>query len=274
MVIRQDSQEQQAILDWLTPIDYAAQQSDILSRREPSTGAWLIKSDQFQTWVKSNCHTLFCPGIPGAGKTIGAAIVIDELHSKFQNDSTVSISYVYCNFRRQQEQKPVDLLASLLKQMLQRLSSIPKCMTQLYERHRHQRTHPSTDEICQVLRSVAQEYSQTFIIVDALDECQVFDGARKRFLTELFHVQTDTKANLLATSRFIPEIERDFEGRSVKLEIRASNEDLNIYIDGNIPKLPSFVSRNDLLKVQIKETIIQAVDGMLVSSIQWNICRI
>ena len=271
LVSKQEDQDRQAMLDWLTPIDYAAQQSDILSRRQPSTGEWLIKSDQFQTWADSNNHTLFCPGIPGAGKTIAAAIVIDELYSKFQNDYKVSVAYVYCNFRRQQEQKPIDLLASLLKQMIQRLSTTPQCFKQLYEQHRKQGTRPSIGEISQVLKSVAHELSNIYIIVDALDECEVSDGARKSFLTELFGFQTATKANVFATSRFIPDIERDFEGKSTKLEIRASREDLSIYIGGNIWKLPSFVSRNEILQTEIKEAIVEAVDGMSVISIRYSI---
>ncbi|KAL2170617.1 hypothetical protein VTG60DRAFT_4630 [Thermothelomyces hinnuleus] len=40
--------KQQAVLDWLNPIDYdyAAQHSDIVGRR-PGTGQWLLDSDEF-----------------------------------------------------------------------------------------------------------------------------------------------------------------------------------------------------------------------------------
>ena len=61
--------EHRMILDWLTPIDYAPQQSDFISRRQAGTGEWLLGSEQFKTWVETEKQTLFCPGIPGAGKT-------------------------------------------------------------------------------------------------------------------------------------------------------------------------------------------------------------
>jgi hypothetical protein len=130
---REHLREHQAILDWLTPIDYATQQSDIISRWQEGTGQWLLGSGQFRTWVDQGNQTLFCPGIPGAGKTISAAIIIQELYTKFRNNLSVGIAYIYCNFRRQHEQKPVDLLVSLLKQLIQGLPSAPQSIFRLYE---------------------------------------------------------------------------------------------------------------------------------------------
>jgi hypothetical protein len=90
--MRERHVEEHAILDWLTPIDYAPQQSDFLSRREVGTGQWLLDSAEFQDWLgtekKTAKKTLFCPGIPGAGKTILTAVVIDDLMTRFANNPT------------------------------------------------------------------------------------------------------------------------------------------------------------------------------------------
>jgi hypothetical protein len=40
---------------------------------------WLLDSDEFQTCLDTDKQTLFCPGIPGAGKTILSSIVVDYL---------------------------------------------------------------------------------------------------------------------------------------------------------------------------------------------------
>jgi hypothetical protein len=92
--------ERQAILDWLTPIDYAAQQHDFISRRQAGSGQWLLESEEFQAWLNTDNQTLFCPGIPGAGKIILISIVVEELTTRFSNDPTIGIAYIYCNFRR------------------------------------------------------------------------------------------------------------------------------------------------------------------------------
>ncbi len=118
---RQDDQERreerQTVLDWLTTIDYAPQQNDFIGRRQVGTGQWLLDSTEFKTWADTDKQTLFCPGIPGAGKIILTSVVVDELTTRFQNDRSIWIAYLYCNFRRQDEQKAQDLLASLLKQL-------------------------------------------------------------------------------------------------------------------------------------------------------------
>lgn len=263
LVNAQYDQERQAILDWLTPIDYATQQSDFISRRQASTGEWLLESDQFRTWVDSSNQTLFCPGIPGAGKTMGAAIVIDGLLSRFHKDASVNVSYLYCNFRRQHEQKAIDLLSNLLKQMVQRLSSLPQSVKKLHEQCSSKRMRPLISELSQALQSVVRDYTKTFIIVDALDECQASDGARQQFLSELLTLKAKTSTNLFITSRFIPEIVRDLKGRSTQLEIRASNEDLQNYLSRHMVNLlPSFVSCNEALQEDIKTAIVKAADGM------------
>ena len=201
---RQDSQEcheeHQAIVDWLTSIDYASQQSDLISRRQEGTGQWLLDSDKFHGWLDQTQQTLFCPGIPGAGKTMITSIVVDTLFTRFGNDSSVGIAYLYCNFRQQQDQKPADLLASLLCQFVQGQSTIPKSMERLYSRHKAKRTRPSFDEISQALQLVVASYSRTFIVIDALDECGASEGGYRKILPEIFNLQARTGTNLFATS--------------------------------------------------------------------------
>jgi len=84
-------------------------------------------------------------------------------------------------------------------------------------------------------------------------------------LLELFNLQAKTRANLLTTSRFIPEIIKEFEG-SISLEIRARDEDVERYLNGHMSQLLSFVSRNLDLQKEIKTKIISAIDGMYVLS--------
>lgn len=207
---------------------------------------------------------MFCPGIPGAGKTILTSIVIDELTTRFGNEETVGIAYVYCNFRRKHEQGAEDLLASLLKQMAQGRGSLPESVKSLYDRHKEKRTRPSFDEISKALRSVTAVYSKAFLIIDALDECQTTDGCRTRFLAEMFDLKAKCGANFFATSRFIPEITEKFNGIK-PLEMRASPEDVRRYVHGHISHLPSFIGRKPELKEEVVAKIVTAVDGMYVS---------
>ncbi|KAH8786634.1 hypothetical protein BGZ57DRAFT_817784, partial [Hyaloscypha finlandica] len=258
----QEDQGRRAVLDWLTLVDYAPQQNDFIARRQEGTGQWLLDSIMYQSWRETNKQTLFCPGIPGAGKTILTSIVVEELTTRFSSDPTIGIAYIYCNFRRQDEQKISDLLASLLKQLAAIQPSLLG-ITELYDRHNTKRTRPSLDEISRSLQAITSQYSRVFLIIDALDECQVSDGCRQRFLSSLFNLQAQHKANLFITSRPISSIEKEFEGIS-KLEIRASEEDVQKYLDGHLFRLPGFVARSLELQEEIKTEVIRAVDGMFL----------
>jgi Cdc6-like AAA superfamily ATPase len=251
------------ILNWLTPMEYDHQQSDYIRRRQSGTGQWLIDSEEFQSWIKTSKQTLFCPGIPGAGKTILTSVVVEDLISRYQ-DLNVGIAYIYLNFRRQEEQRVEDLLASLLKQLSRKLSPLPHSLKSLYNSYENKRTRPSSDEILEILLSVTSKYSRTFILVDALDECQASGGCRTKFLNELFNLQERSGTNVFTTSRFIPEILKRFT-ESASLEIRATDDDVRLYIDSRISGLPTFVSRSSDLQERIKTEIVKAVDGMYES---------
>jgi hypothetical protein len=265
--IKLDKTEDIEILDWLTPVNYGPQQSDYITRRQPGTGQWLLDSAEFRIWLDTGKQTLFCPGIPGAGKTILASIVIEDLNTRFQDDASIGVAYLYCNFRRRDEQKVEDLLASLIKQLSLERSSLPNTVKDLYKKHQARETRPSLDEISITLLSVAAMYSRVFIVVDALDEFQVSEGCLTRFLSTIFALQAKTGANIFATSRFIPEITEKFAG-SLSVEIRASDEDLRVYLDGNRSLMPAFDGRSPELQrelmLEIKTEIIKAVDGMYV----------
>ncbi|KAF3076556.1 Ankyrin repeat, PH and SEC7 domain containing protein secG [Trichoderma lentiforme] len=259
-----DNDEDLRILEWVTSIDYGSQQSDFLRRREPGTGQWLIDSREYQDWLGARKQTLFCPGIPGAGKTILTSIVVDHLESTYRADPTIRIAYIYCNYRRQEEQSIEKLLGSLLKQLSQGENCIPNCLKGFYKHHEKKRTQLSLLEIQTALQSAAENYSTVFIVIDALDECQNLDGSRQKFLTELFSLQEKSGCNLFMTSRVIPEIVDRFNGISMSLEIRASTEDIERYLKGNTGQLPAFVQQSQELQQMIAAEISKAVDGMFL----------
>ncbi|OTB06199.1 hypothetical protein M426DRAFT_119710 [Hypoxylon sp. CI-4A] len=253
----QDARERDAIFNWLTPIDYDSQQADFLSRRQSDTGNWLLNSSEYQSWVASSGQTLFCPGIHGAGKTILTSIIVDDLHVRFENDTDVGIAYIYCNYKQQADQTATDLLLSILKQLTRRRPVLPDAVKTLHDRHKQKR--PSIEEISDNLKSVSRLYSRVFIVIDALDECQSSNGCRAKLLSKIFVLQKQG-GNVLATSRFIPDIVERFSGFP-SLEVRARESDVKRYLARRINDIPRF-GRNPKLQEEIAKVIPEAVDGM------------
>ncbi|KAI3534099.1 ankyrin repeat protein [Colletotrichum filicis] len=245
------------ILDRITPVDFTTQQIDNLDRRQEGTGKWLLESPEFEAWVLGDRRTLFCPGMPGAGKTMLSSIVIEHLKRRFEENSTVGVSFMFCNFRRHDEQTPRNLLASVLKQLY---CTTPEECEEVENTYRHGMSSASKQDIMRCLQAVVPRFSRVYVVIDALDE---LDENRNMFLEAIWSLQETSYVNIFATSRHIPEIERYFDG-SPCIEIRASDGDVMKFLDGQMSKLPLAVRKNKGLQDQIKDAIIQAVQGMFL----------
>jgi hypothetical protein len=91
-----------------------------------------FESIEFKRWLNGNNKTLFCPGIPRAGKTMLSSIVIDYLQKSILDEHT-HVAYIFCNSQSKLEQTPVNLVASLLKRLLQAKHGVPEDLKSLYE---------------------------------------------------------------------------------------------------------------------------------------------
>ena len=67
--LNQIQQEREAVLQWISPLNFAQQQSDLSGRRQGGTGSWLLESSEFQERISKDGKTLICQGMPGAGKS-------------------------------------------------------------------------------------------------------------------------------------------------------------------------------------------------------------
>ncbi|KAK2009129.1 ankyrin [Colletotrichum eremochloae] len=227
------SGEDMKALEWLAPFDYGLQQSDLLGKCHPGTGQWLLGSGEFSKWECSPRGTaLLCTGIPGAGKTIITSLVVNHLCTQYGEALDVGIAYIYCNFRRHYQQQYADILASLLKQLCQTQPALPDA----------QKTRPSSIELTEALKAVVQLYSRTFILIDALDECQSLNGTRSEILSHLFRMQNESATHLFFTSRHVPDVLQRFED-CARLEA--------------VPETPG------LLK-EIREKVLTLADGMFL----------
>jgi hypothetical protein len=91
------------------------------------------------------------------------------------------------------------------------------------------------------------------------------DDSRATLLLEIFNLRAECQESIFATSRDIPEVTTKFQG-SLRLEIRASPQDVQRYLEGHMSQMPGCIQRNSDLQNEIMAAIIQAVDGIYVIS--------
>lgn len=209
-------------------------------------------------WLNEAKTTLFCPGIPGAGKTMVAAIAVDQLLNSAQN-GVYGVAYVYYNYKSEADQDAVSILAAILKQLVQSRPSALGPVEQLHQNHAGRGTKPSLDDIYSTLGDVLAQYPYVYVVIDALDECQ--SETRRQLLPKLYDLQKRADVRLMATSRIVPHVEDDFK-QSLRLEVRSSKEDIKCYVAGQIHRMPACIQRNAALQEMVHEKIVEAVDGM------------
>ena len=187
-----------------------------------------------------------------------ASIVVK---TSFPDDKTGK-AFLYCIYKRQDNQKVDDLLASLLGQLAVWQWMVPESIRELYDKHRRgEKPRLSRNEILEALSSITKSYSRTFIIIDALDECKT-NRIRNELLSEVYKLQEGSDTRLMVTFR--PSIVLNPPSSVRRLEIRANKEDVEAYLSGQMSELPSVVQDNNELQCKIKTRILSLVDGMYV----------
>ena len=245
-------------------MNYPARQSDIIGHRQEGTCQWFLRAPEFAKWLGEPKGTLFCPGIPGAGKTMVAAIAIDHLlHYTRTQSSSIGVAYVYCNYQEQIEQDASSMLAAIVKQLVQGRPWALEPVERLHKKHHHLGMKPKIEEIFSALQEVIAKFSTVYLVIDALDECRDNDGTRSQLLARLKDLQIGQDVRIMATARFIPEIEAEFQAE-MNLEIRASDDDVRRYVAGQTHRLHRCIQRDPALQAMMEDKLVEAVDGMYV----------
>jgi hypothetical protein len=115
------------LLTRICDVDYLQQHRDAIARHQHGTGDWFLDEDSYQTWAGSSCGTLVCPGVPGAGKTIMAALVI-ERQIRVAQTSKKPVVFIYFNYKRQDQQTLRHTLQTFLRQVVDYLPELPELL--------------------------------------------------------------------------------------------------------------------------------------------------
>lgn len=240
-----------SIQSWLSPLDFRSRQQEIFRGRQEGTRQWLFESYEFQSWVSAPGGTLWCPGIPGAGKTVTSSIIFDYLRRDSQRQNA-SVACLFCNYRDRADQSAETFMANLLKQVIQDQPNLSEDVKRIYLCHRPKR--PTFAETAEAFRNEIKRFSKVFVIIDALDETTDNDDIRTLLLSEL----ESLPIHLLVTSRHDTIIERRFDHAQC-LEIRATDGDVQTYVKARIATekiLLRHIERNPSLEERILKTVV------------------
>ncbi|KAJ7575737.1 hypothetical protein C8J56DRAFT_837861 [Mycena floridula] len=269
-IVAETMRKRTAFLDWISNLDFEQTQIETISKHAVGTGEWFLQTKSFSDWLEGKSKLLWCPGNPGAGKTILSSIIINHLRTTMWRQDAAVI-FIYCDYTRQAEQTATQLLGSILKQLVQHHPSISNDLLILHKTCLSQGIRPSVTDLISILRTEAMRYSHIYIVVDALDESSERHQTREVFFSTQFNHglrSISEKVHVLITSRDIFSIGQEFQGEP-RINIEAHNDDLQIYIMqriSNDTKLKRLIKGDTKLESEIVDQIILKAAGMFLQA--------
>ncbi|KAF7943800.1 uncharacterized protein EAE97_005870 [Botrytis byssoidea] len=206
------NQKQKKIIEWIAPYDPSQRHQEIATKlRQPGTGQWFTKGDQFKSWLNEKASKLWLYGI--------------------------RLAFFYCDYKDKKTQDPLNILGSLVKQLVladrRGFAELEACWVNYCPDEDIGISNPiSTEHLCELLRHISRYFYNVHLVVDALDECR--DGRLDivRLLTEL-NATKDSNIKIILASRLEPDIE-SYLVYFIRLSIAAHRDDLELYVHSKI----------------------------------------
>ncbi|KAF1928951.1 HET-domain-containing protein, partial [Didymella exigua CBS 183.55] len=263
------------ICTWLSAPDPSTNYHKAHKQRQADTGLWLLNGPNFSQWKESAASRLWLYGIPGCGKTILSSTIIKHLLQHCNDDAGMVTAYFYFDFNDAQKQDPELMLRSLLCQLLQRSSMIPKGVDALFSSSDNGQRQPPLHALLEVIPQVMQQFTHAYIVLDALDECT----SRPELMDVLETVagyQLDS-VHLLMTSRKERDIESSLEiyikeEDTICLQRDVVDKDIQRYVQQRLSNDKSLTKWNKdaAIRQEIEAALMRGARGMF----RWAFCQL
>ncbi|CRL25027.1 Ankyrin repeat-containing domain [Penicillium camemberti] len=218
------------IRKWLQPTAYDLERSEYARHRLSylaGTGKWLTSTTTFQQWYQGDEDgLLWVKGIPGSGKSVLAASIINQL----QRDG---IPVIFFFFRQiiDANHQPVSALRDWLCQLLDYSPTLQIKLKNYIDDHRDLDSLSPTD-LWKDLKLALATFPRVYCVTDALDE---MDQGNDEFLHALVDLGQWRPSNVkvLITSRPVSTVEnslRSFSIPQIRLEEKLVDLDIAAYV--------------------------------------------
>jgi hypothetical protein len=177
-----------------------------------------------------------------------------------QTDTSFATAFYYFDFNNDGKRDAISLVRALVAQLLAKIpttaSYLEALSSQIGERPL------DIEYLLDILKTFIQQLDQTYLVIDALDECQECEELMK-FIEELHDCKFDG-LHILVASRQIPEIEEviaDCATSALCLQT-AVNQDISILIQGRLSSDRKFQKWPFGVRREIEEALTGGACGM------------
>jgi len=230
---------------------------------------WILKNSNFQQWRDDpQSRLLWIKGDPGKGKTMLLCGIINELNKS--TAKTDHLSYFFCQATDSRINNATAVLRGLLYLLIDQQ---PSLISHIRKKHDHAGKALFEDTnawiaLSEMFTNMLQDPSlnNTFLIIDALDECVVDLPKLLDFIVQKSSMSSHVK--WIVSSRNDTNIERrlllDDSGTRLSLELKENAEQVscavNTYIDHCLSRLAE-IQHNTVLRDLVREKMQRKANG-------------
>ncbi|KAL4996475.1 hypothetical protein BDV10DRAFT_187128 [Aspergillus recurvatus] len=243
-----------------------------LQLRHPLTGLWLTEGDEFQTWLDSQNARLWLSGIPGAGKTILAGLMIEESIKRTLYGGK-ACCFFFCDYQEPKTQDPINILSSLASQLARQDDEAFEILAAYHATLHPEKGLPKTPDrasLLDILSEMSAVFDQVLVVIDGLDEC----GTESSVTEDLFSlIQNAPSLSIALLSRPAHHIRLVLQETFRHIEIAAQSGDVQLYVRAQLRERiqkRKLRIRRESLEGEIVQALISGAQGMF----RWVSCQL
>uniref|UniRef100_A0A8H7K2J4 Nephrocystin 3-like N-terminal domain-containing protein n=1 Tax=Bionectria ochroleuca TaxID=29856 RepID=A0A8H7K2J4_BIOOC len=209
-ILPKSPEEIRSIRKWLEPTQYAISGGEFrkhLASHAQGTGQWLTSTEEYEQWLQGEeCGLLWMKGIPGSGKSVYVAKLIDDL-----GKTNPSCPVLFFFFRQiiAANHSPQALVRDWMDQILKYSPPLQHQLL-MYVNNEVSLSSLSTSDLLKDLQMAFRALpDKVFCIADALDEMDTGNDAFIQAIGSLGQWRP-AKVKVLITSRPVPRVEAPY----------------------------------------------------------------
>lgn len=225
---------------------------------EERTGDWVFRTTEWNAWLVGKTRCCWIHGIPGAGKSVLASYLIQQLTQHCAGRERCATVFYYCYYGNNQDESD-PLLRWLISQLSRRSASVPPEMVYVYD----QNHAPGRAQLLSILEVVLGSFDTVFFVVDALDESE----PRHALLDLIRTLVTESRfrnIQLLTTSREYLDIKEVMTEVSIRLPMdhEITKNDIRVYVRSVLNTTREFKRWPVEFRLRVEQKLTDGAKGM------------
>ncbi|KAL8376884.1 hypothetical protein RB595_007830 [Gaeumannomyces hyphopodioides] len=254
----------------------------VQNKTQKRGGQWILGHEKMKSWLGQGLRSsiLWVSGIPGAGKSVLASVVIEKLKeirkdeeekSKKNGPPPSSHAFFFCKYKDTHRNRTLAILSALLDQILKMERDIVPYVNRKCDEQGD--TKLESLKLCkEMLEVIVKDGPTKYLVVDGIDEYE--DSDRKEFLDfilELIHQcdqQNPGSLRLVIFSREEPDIKKRLAGpHTIQIMPDDVGQDITNFVEFHSrclqEKFQDFGLTEDS-RVGIQNHVVDQADGMFL----------